>query len=91
MYKRQGSISLFDGALLISGETIVTVLANIVIMLALTQFTGRTKMGKAMRAVSEAVSYTHLDMPSILNCPPCVWPESCRSGRAPAPKSQTTG
>ena len=27
-----GSISLFDGALLISGETIVTVLANIVIM-----------------------------------------------------------
>ena len=48
-----GSISLFDGALLISGETIVTVLANIVIMVALTQFTGRTKMGKAMRAVSE--------------------------------------
>ena len=48
-----GSLSLFDGALLISGETIVTVLANIVIMVALTQFTGRTKMGKAMRAVSE--------------------------------------
>ena len=48
-----GSISLFDGQLLISGETIVTVLANIVIMIALTLFTGKTKMGKAMRVVSE--------------------------------------
>ena len=48
-----GSISLFDGQLLISGETIVTVLANIVIMIALTLFTGKTKLGKAMRVVSE--------------------------------------
>ena len=48
-----GSISLFGGQLLISGETIVTVLANIVIMIALTLFTGKTKMGKAMRVVSE--------------------------------------
>ena len=47
------SISLLNGSLLISGETLVTILANIVIMLALTAFTGRTKMGKAMRAVSE--------------------------------------
>ncbi len=46
-------ISLFNGELLITGETIVTVLANIVIMIALTLFTGKTKMGKAMRAVSE--------------------------------------
>ena len=48
-----GKLSLFDGRLLITGEAIVTVLANIVIMVALTLFTGRTKMGKAMRAVSE--------------------------------------
>ena len=48
-----GSISLMDGQLVISGGTIVTVLANIVIMVALTLFTGRTKFGKAMRAVSE--------------------------------------
>ena len=48
-----GKLSLFDGSLLITGEAIVTVLANIVIMLALTFFTGKTKMGKAMRAVSE--------------------------------------
>ena len=48
-----GSINLMDGQLVISGGTIVTVLANIVIMVALTLFTGRTKFGKAMRAVSE--------------------------------------
>jgi len=48
-----GTLSLFDGQLRITSETIVTVLANIVIMIALTQFTGKTKMGKAMRAVSE--------------------------------------
>ena len=31
----------------------MTILANVVIMILLTQFTSRTKMGKAMRAVSE--------------------------------------
>ena len=48
-----GSIPLMGGKLLISSETIVTILANIIIMIALTQFTGKTKIGKAMRAVSE--------------------------------------
>jgi len=48
-----GSIRLFDGQLLISDEAIVTVLACVVIMIVLTWFTGNTKMGKAMRAVSE--------------------------------------
>ena len=48
-----GSIRLSDGALLISDEAIVTVLCCVVIMIALTMFTSRTKMGKAMRAVSE--------------------------------------
>ena len=48
-----GSIRLFDGALLISDEAIVTVLCCVIIMVALTMFTSRTKMGKAMRAVSE--------------------------------------
>lgn len=46
-------LRLFDGQLVISGVSIVTVLANIVVMLALTFFTTRTKMGKAMRACSE--------------------------------------
>ena len=48
-----GSIRLFDGALLISDEAIITVLCCVIIMVGLTLFTSRTKMGKAMRAVSE--------------------------------------
>jgi len=47
------TIRLFDGQLAISGTTIVTILANIVIMIGLTSFTGKTKSGKSMRAVSE--------------------------------------
>ena len=46
-------ISLFDGQLHISSATIVTIVACLVIMLALTWFTGKTRLGKAMRAVSE--------------------------------------
>ena len=46
-------VQLFDGRLNISFVTMVTIAACIVIMLALTWFTGRTKMGKAMRACSE--------------------------------------
>ena len=46
-------IKLFEGQLTISGEVIVTILASILIMVALTLFTGKTRMGKAMRAVSE--------------------------------------
>lgn len=48
-----GSVSLFDNKLIITAESIVTVLACIVIMIALTMFTKKSKMGKAMRAVSE--------------------------------------
>ena len=44
---------LFDGALNISYVTLVTIGACIIIMVALTLFTGKTKMGKAMRACSE--------------------------------------
>ena len=46
-------IGLFGGELKITIAAVVTVLACVVIMLALTWFTGRTKMGKAMRACSE--------------------------------------
>ncbi len=46
-------LKLFDGQLIITAVAVVTVIACIVIMIALTLFTGRTKMGKAMRAVSE--------------------------------------
>ncbi len=45
--------TLFGGQLTIAWTTLVTIAACVVIMLGLTLFTGRTKMGKAMRAVSE--------------------------------------
>ena len=48
-----GSVSLMGGQLIISGAAIVTIVACIVIMVALTLFTSKTKMGKAMRVVSE--------------------------------------
>ena len=48
-----GSISLFGGQLLIKGETLITILVNIVIMVALTLFISRSRTGKAMRCVSE--------------------------------------
>ena len=48
-----GSLSLFGGKLIITAETIVTVVACIIIMVCLTAFTRKSRMGKAMRAVSE--------------------------------------
>lgn len=45
--------TFFDGALVITGEVIYTIGASVLIMAGLTFFTGKTKMGKAMRAVSE--------------------------------------
>ena len=49
----QSGVSLAGGQLNISYVTIVTIVSCLVIMVALTWFTGKTKMGKAMRAVSE--------------------------------------
>lgn len=43
----------FDGQLTVTPVTLVTVLACIVIMIVLTLFTNKSKMGTAMRAVSE--------------------------------------
>ncbi len=45
--------NLVIGDIQISSVAIVTIIACIVIMIALTMFTTRTKLGKAMRAVSE--------------------------------------
>ncbi|MBQ9195892.1 MAG: branched-chain amino acid ABC transporter permease [Clostridia bacterium] len=47
------SSTLRLGQLRISSATLITILANIVIMVSLTLFTAKTKMGKAMRCVSE--------------------------------------
>ncbi len=46
-------LSLFGGELKISGVSIVTIVTTIVIMVLLTLFINRTKLGKAMRCVSE--------------------------------------
>lgn len=47
------AVTLAGGALTISGETIVTILACIVIMIGLTLFINKSKAGQAMLAVSE--------------------------------------
>ncbi len=47
------SLSLAGGQLIISGTTIVTILASVVIMVCLTMFVNKTKQGHAMQAVSE--------------------------------------
>ena len=46
-------VFLAGGELVITGEVIVTILASVLIMVGLTLFTTKTKIGKAMRAVSE--------------------------------------
>ena len=46
-------ITLFDGRIVITDEVIVTVLVSALVMVGLTLFTGKTRIGKAMRAVSE--------------------------------------
>jgi branched-chain amino acid transport system permease protein len=48
-----GSLKLFGGQLTISVISLITVAACIVIMIGLTLFTSKSKMGKAMRACSE--------------------------------------
>ena len=47
------ALVLFNGQLTISWTAIVTVVACVVIMIALTLFTGKTRTGKAMRACAE--------------------------------------
>ena len=47
------SLSMAEGELLITGTTIVTIIACIVIMCSLMLFVNKTKPGRAMKAVSE--------------------------------------
>ena len=46
-------IRLFDGKLLITGEVLLTICVSVMVMIGLTLFTGKTRTGKAMRAVAE--------------------------------------
>lgn len=47
------ALKLMDGQLTITGETTVTIISCVVIMIALTMFVKKTKAGQAMLAVSE--------------------------------------
>ncbi|MBS1419041.1 MAG: branched-chain amino acid ABC transporter permease [Oscillospiraceae bacterium] len=49
----EGAVKLFGGRLTVSYISLLTVLMCLVIMAALTLFTGKSKMGKAMRACAE--------------------------------------
>ena len=49
----EGAVKLFEGRLTVSYISLLTVSMCLVIMAALTLFTGKSKMGKAMRACSE--------------------------------------
>ena len=53
LFNGMKTIHLADGQLTITPESLFTIVANIVIMIALTLFVSKTKAGKAMRAVSE--------------------------------------
>ena len=53
-------LKLFDGQLIITGESIVTILLCVIIMLVLTTFINKTKLGQAMLAVSEDKSASTL-------------------------------
>ena len=50
---RLKAVKLADGELVISGITIITIGTCLAVMIALTLFVNKTKMGKAMRACSE--------------------------------------
>ena len=47
------ALRLFNGELVISGETIATIAVSVIIMIALTVFINKTKPGRAMLAVAE--------------------------------------
>jgi branched-chain amino acid transport system permease protein len=46
-------LSFFDGRVLVSAEAFLTLVVAVLVMVGLTLFVNKTKMGKAMRAVSE--------------------------------------
>ena len=53
LFEGVNTIHAANGGLSISPVSLFTILANVVIMIVLTLFVGKTKAGKAMRAVSE--------------------------------------
>ena len=76
-------LSLADGKLNISGETIVTIVVCVVIMIALITFVQKTKPGQAMRAVSEdrgAAQLMGINVNATIAYI-CDWFRTCSSSR----------
>ena len=48
-----GAVKIFGGKLTVSYISLLTISACVIIMIALTLFVSKSKMGKAMRACSE--------------------------------------
>ena len=59
----------------ITGKEIAIIVVSILVMIGLILLVNRTKLGRAMRATAETVSYTHLTLPTIVR-----W---CRSRWSP--------
>ena len=55
-----GSVKIFGGKLTVSYISLLTISACVIIMIALTLFVSKSKMGKAMRAVSEDMDAARL-------------------------------
>ena len=53
IFDGMSAIHLAGGQLTITAESLFTIIANIIVMIALTLFVSKSKAGKAMRAVSE--------------------------------------
>lgn len=53
MFDKVETYHFFDGSLSMAPETLYTIIACVIIMVGMTLFTEKTKIGKAMRAVSE--------------------------------------
>ena len=80
----EGSMQLFGGKLTVSYVSLLTIAACVVIMIGLTTFVNKSKMGKAMRACSEDKAAAQL-MASTSTPPfPQRLPSARRSPPSPA-------
>ena len=86
-----GAVQLFNGQLTISYISLLTIAACVVIMLALTTFVSKSKMGKAMRACSEdkgAAQLMGINVNSTISATFAIGSAPCpASRRSPPPCS----
>ena len=83
-----GQLTLFDGQLRISYVALLTITACVVIMLGLTAFTGKSKMGKAMRACSEdrgAAQLMGINVNATISMTFAIGSALCSAVSAPSP------